>query len=336
MTRTASIAALVLLAGCGGSSSPSAATPTHHTPGPLADTWAWDGGAWHQTANTGPAPRYSASLAYDAARGVYIMFGGQTARATSDETWSWDGKTWKELSPAHKPPPRRAAAMAYDPVHRVVVLYGGVVPDAAEGFDASDTWTWDGSDWTVAVEKSTDPGPREGPLMVTAGNGVLLFGGRYYNVKYYGDAWTWDGKTWSRVDRAPEPPGRASSALVWDPVNSSLLVFGGTGLNATAGPGAQGALLGDFWSLAGSAWKQITAAGPPAQGFTNAIWDSGRKRAVVLLGMPCPQPSGDEWAWDGAAWSKTASGISPRWGAASAQNPDGSALIFGGSDEAGC
>src|SRR5438552_7087095 len=85
MTRTASIAALVLLAGCGGSSSPSAATPTHHTPGPLADTWAWDGGAWHQTANTGPAPRYSASLAYDAARGVYIMFGGQTARATSDE-----------------------------------------------------------------------------------------------------------------------------------------------------------------------------------------------------------------------------------------------------------
>src|SRR5438876_554793 len=234
MTRTASIAALVLLAGCGGSSSPSAATPTHHTPGPLADTWAWDGGAWHQTANTGPAPRYSASLAYDAARGVYIMFGGQTARATSDETW------------------------------------------------------------------------------------------------------TWDGKTWTRVDRAPEPPGRASSALVWDPVNSSLLVFGGTGLNSTAGPGAQGALLGDFWSLAGSAWKQITAAGPPAQGFTNAIWDSGRKRAIVLLGMPCPQPSGDAWAWDGAAWSKTASGISPRWGAASAQNPDGSALIFGGSDEAGC
>src|SRR5438552_20551 len=230
MTRTAAIAALVLLAGCGGSSSPSTATPTHRTPGPLADTWGWDGGAWHQTANSGPAPRYSASLAYDAARGVYVMFGGQTAKATSDETWSWDGKTWKALSPAHKPPPRRAAAMAYDPVHRVVVLYGGVVPDAAEGFDASDTWTWDGFDWTVAVEKSTDPGPREGPLMVTAGNRVLLFGGRYYNVKYYGDA----------------------------------------------------------------------------------------------------------GAWDGAAWSKTASGISPRWGAASAQNPDGSALIFGGSDEAGC
>src|SRR2546421_646121 len=112
----------------------------------------------------------------------------------------------------------------------------------------------------------------------------------------------------------PRAPSRralrgGSSALVWDPVNSSLRVFGGTGLNAIAGPGAQGALLGDFWSLAGSAWKQITAAGPPAQGFTNAIWDSGRKRAVVLLGMPCPQPSGDAWAWDGAAWSKTASGI---------------------------
>src|SRR2546427_3666444 len=206
MTRTAAIAALVLLAGCGGSSSQSAATPTHRTPGPLADTWAWDGGAWHQAAKTGPAPRYSASLAYDVARGVYVLFGGQTARATSDETWSWDGKTWKALSPAHKPPPRRAAAMAYDPVHRVVVLYGGVVPDAAEGFDASDTWTWDGSDWTVAGRESPDPGAREGAPLVTAANGDLLFargGPNLENDVYRAD---WGGNKLSRGHPAPRAP----------------------------------------------------------------------------------------------------------------------------------
>jgi len=65
------------------------------------------------------------------------------------------------------------------------------------------------------------------------------------------------------------------------------------------------------------------------------MWDG--KKIVVLLGMPCPNPSGDAWGWDGKAWLKLASpGISARYGAASAESPDGKALLFGGSDEPGC
>ena len=53
--------------------------------------------------------------------------------------------------------------------------------------------------------------------------------------------------------------------------------------------------------------------------------------------MPCPNPSDAAWAWDGMAWSKVVSpGIPARWGAATAQDKDGKALLFGGSNERGC
>jgi hypothetical protein len=259
----------------------------------------------------------------------------QTAKGTSDETWAWDGKVWKALAPAHKPPARRSAGMAYDPAHQVVILYGGLVPDQAEGHDASDTWAWDGTDWT---EREAGPGPtgqRDGPALVTAGDRVVLFGGRFYNEAYFGDAWAWDGMAWHRIDKDPQPPGRANAAVTWNPVESSLSIFGGNGFNSTAGPGAQGLPLGDAWSLTGSGWQENKASGPPTLSFANAIWDGGRKRPVVFLGISCPRPSGDAWAWDGHTWSKSATGIPPRWGAAVAQSTDGKAL-FGGSDQPGC
>src|SRR6266581_2343802 len=175
MSRTAWIMAVILLFACSGSQPAAQTSPTLRTPGALGDTWTGDGTAWHQVSVEGPKPRYSASLAYDAQHHVFVLFGGQTAQGSSDETWTWDGTTWMAISPAHKPPPRRSAAMAYDPAHQVVVLYGGLIPDQSEGAEASDTWTWDGLDWTLVSEKTKAPGPREGPRMITAGSRVLLF-----------------------------------------------------------------------------------------------------------------------------------------------------------------
>jgi hypothetical protein len=173
--------------------------------------------------------------------------------------------------------------------------------------------------------------------MVTAGARVILFGGHNGNTDYRGDAWTWDGRSWLRIDKDPTPRGRGNAALTWNPVDSSLFVFGGTGLKATAGVGALGEPLSDAWSLSGAAWTHLNGVGPPALALANAIWDAAGKRSIVLLGMPCPQPSDAAWAWDGKSWSKlSAPGVSARWGAAAAQDTDGKALLFGGSDEPGC
>jgi hypothetical protein len=89
--------------------------------------------------------------------------------------------------------------------------------------------------------------------------------------------------------------------------------------------------------LTNGGWTQVKGSGPPPLANSSGLWDSQGKRPVVLLGMDCPNPSNAAWAWDGAAWSaSTKPGISARWGAAVAQAPNGSAVLFGGSDEAGC
>jgi hypothetical protein len=339
VTRIALLAAAVILvlAGCGGSPVAAQPTPSTRTPGPLGDTWTWDGAGWHQVAVNGPTPRYLAALAYDSDHQSYVLFGGHTATGISDETWTWDGKSWKQLNPVHRPPPRMNAAMAYDPAHQVVVLYGGLIPNQNEGIEVGDTWTWDGSDWTEVDARPGEPGNRQGPRAVTTADGLILVGGHMGNIKYYGDAWTWNGKKWSRVDRAPTPPGRGAAAVVWNPVDSSLFVFSGTGFKPGAGPGNLGELLSDAWVLKDGAWTQLKGSGPPPVANSSGMWDSQTKRALVMLGMPCPNPSGDAWAWDGASWSAAPKpGMSARWGAAVAQAPDGSAVLLGGSDEAGC
>jgi hypothetical protein len=337
MGRAAQLIALVLLlVACSGSQ---ATMPTHspEQPGPLGDTWTWDGAAWHRATAAGPAPRYLAGMAYDPKHKVFVMFGGHTAKGSSDETWTWDGTVWKAASPAHKPPARSSAAMAYDLGHNVVVLYGGRIQGQEEGSVGGDTWTWDGADWTQVDVGPGAPGKRDGPLLVAAGNRVVLFGGRLYNQDYFGDAWTWGGKAWSRIDQGPRPPGRTSPAVVWNPADSSLFIFGGSGFKPPGGNGNLGEPLGDAWALTGVNWTQLKGSGPPTLAFANAIWDAGNKRAIVLLGMHCPTPSDSAWAWDGTAWSQLAApGMSARWGAAVAQDLDGKAVLFGGDNETGC
>ncbi len=326
----------VLLAACVGSTGSAQHSPIPRTPGSLGDTWTGDGASWRQHKVAGPAPRYFAALAYDAARHDYVLFGGQTPQGTSDETWTFDGATWIRITTEHKPPPRCDAAMAYDPAHRVVVLYGGLIPDKSEGFEADDTWTWNGVDWSQMIEHSKAPGPRDGPRMITAGNRVVLFGGRIGNISYFGDAWTWDGEAWLRVDRSPTPAGRADAAVVWDPTDSSIFVYGGSGMRPGGGPGETGVPLSDAWTFRGSDWSQIKAGGPSPLTVANAIWDARTDSAIVIFGIRCPSPSNDGWAWDGTKWSHTAIGIPARWGAGVAQDADGNILVFGGSDQPGC
>jgi hypothetical protein len=79
-------------------------------------------------------------MAYDSARGVTILFGGQEGflGPDSDETWEWDGNTWTQRITSG-PTAREDHAMAFDSARQVVVLFGGW----HHGFDG-ETWEWDG------------------------------------------------------------------------------------------------------------------------------------------------------------------------------------------------
>jgi hypothetical protein len=71
--------------------------------GALEDTWIWDGQQWKEVKTAGPGKRSDHVMAYDAARGKTVLFGGGSwdgkVSTQYDDTWEWDGKQWKQVNP---------------------------------------------------------------------------------------------------------------------------------------------------------------------------------------------------------------------------------------------
>src|SRR5262249_20094684 len=73
------------------------------------DTWTWDGTNWRQQhPSSSPSARGSGrQMAYDAASGQLILFGGGNPNgAFYGDTWEWSGTNWIQLSPSTSPSPR--------------------------------------------------------------------------------------------------------------------------------------------------------------------------------------------------------------------------------------
>src|SRR5205823_4482761 len=113
------------------------------------DTWSWDGFTWTQRAAgpSAPSARYGASMTYDGATGLLMLFGGVRSNGSeSAELWGWDGATWTLASAGGtgSPTSQSFRALAYDPDHSAVVLlgadYGGSC-GAQYGY-CGETWTW--------------------------------------------------------------------------------------------------------------------------------------------------------------------------------------------------
>lgn len=154
----------------------------------FGDTWEWDGIEWRQVATTGPAPRLldTNSLVFDDARGVSVLFGGQTlTNLWYGDTWQWDGHTWTQLSNGG-PTPRNDGVMAYDSIRRRIVLFGG---DGAETGFLGDTWFWDGHTWTPSAIQG--PTPRSGHAITfdSRRGRCVLFGGSPAPFSVLSDTW---------------------------------------------------------------------------------------------------------------------------------------------------
>src|SRR2546421_96454 len=90
-----------------------------------------------------PSPRFFSAMAYDAAHGQVVLFGGESSRrpALPNDTWTWDGTDWMQQHPAHSPGSRMYAGSAYDPATSRVLMFGGL---DSSGEPVNETWTWDG------------------------------------------------------------------------------------------------------------------------------------------------------------------------------------------------
>jgi hypothetical protein len=180
-------------------------------------------------------------MAFDEARGVVVVFGGNG----SNGTWTWDGNQWTLADSSSGPGPLAHHAMSYDRRRQRVVMYGGF--PITGGARLSDTWEWNGSRWERAATNG-NPGARSHHRMAydpVRGVTVLFGGGDSTST----ETWTYDGRAWQRHD-APGPGARWSHAMAWDESRQRVVLFGGGQGARPFGP------LGDTWEWDGGRWTQ--------------------------------------------------------------------------------
>jgi hypothetical protein len=109
---------------------------------------------------------------------------------------------------------------------------------------------------------------------------------------------------------SPTGPGpRGGGALVYDPENRGVILFGGTHTVPHADGTNEAVTDGDTWLWDGKAWRRLEVFGPPARSVAMVAYDSAR-HVVVMFGGGGPTGRGaallldDTWTWDGAKWSE--------------------------------
>ncbi len=210
-----------------------------------AQTWEREDTTWKLQARDDPANLMTHAMAFDAARGVSIMFGGQADSFAGifpvNDTWQWNGKLWQQPSPPSAPSPRFGHSMAYDSARGVIVLYGGGTNTNIN----TETWEWDGQTWTLRATS----GPAASiyaPIAYHAARGTtILFGGVVRVGQSFDstdETWEWDGDTWRRLNLPVCPSPRHYHAMAYDPIRERIVMFGGTTTNGNI-------VNGETWEL---------------------------------------------------------------------------------------
>ena len=199
-------------------------------------------------------------MAYDAATGQVVLFGGYNGGAYLGDTWTYNGTTWTQQSPATSPSARDYSTTAYDAATAQIMLFGGGTNNGIAG----DTWTYNGTTWTQQSPATIPPVRDVSTMSYDTVNGqMVLFGGEGSSGSL-GDTWTYNGTTWTQQGPATSPPARYSSTMAYDTATGQVVLFGGSGSSGN---------LGDTWTY------QVGAAGTP----TSPVGTAGAQTPVYFL-----------------------------------------------------
>jgi len=321
--------------------------------GSLNDTWTWDGTNWTQQFPATPPPaRYFAGMSYDAGHSQVVLFGGAGGDAVYvplGDTWIWDGTNWTQQHPLVSPPTRVAASMAYDAASHQTVLFGGGIAGTSICVPyvlcepVGDTWTWDGSNWTLHLLVVSPPARVQASMAYDAPRGqIVLFGGA--GAGHGRDTWTWDGSSWLPHLPATSPGARQAASMEYDAQAQLVVLFAGccrgpqddtwtwdgntwsevprtwpenrfgAGMARDAATGQvvlfggrdyANQLFNDTWTWDGTSWtEQHPSVSPPARVWTNVVYDAATKQLVLFGGNTGTSNLNDTWTWDGTSWTQ--------------------------------
>lgn len=280
--------------------------------------------AWTQIVSSPmPGARAEPAMAYDAADGYVLFFGGHNSTAMMSDTWTYQNGVWTQLSilAPHHPTARRGSMMSYDPACGCVILFGGTSTTGSQ----NDTWAYSAGTWTniTSLVGAGPPARRIGGMDYdAASNELVLFGGhngsgsKATSYAYFNDTWVLAGDPltggrWVQDLSSPAtPPPRAEPMLAYDPTTQAVILFGGylqTGSVSTTPI----TVYGDTWSFQNGTWTQLRVAGPPPRDGGYMTFDPSLGGIVLFGGHFRDQRLWDTWLWNGAAWKSLYAWPSP-------------------------
>jgi hypothetical protein len=127
------------------------------------------------------------------------------------------------------------------------------------------------------------------PLGFTFANGVTLVV----------DDWRRTGRLrLSGPEQTPAvPPARAHHALVYDESSHRVLLYGGSTATSSAFT-----FLDDLWAWRGHRWERVPSRGP-ARASHRLVYDTSKRRLLMLGGYDGRSSLGDILRFDGTEWS---------------------------------
>lgn len=289
-------------------------------------------GRWTRVEGSGPPPRSGYGISYDAARGLVVLFGGESATEWFNDTWTYSPATgtWTEMRPAVSPPARSRTSMVYDSASQRTVIFGGYVPMAP---GRNDTWAYDTANntWTDMVPPVAPEGRYAHAMAYDSANEVtVLFGGKTGPEE--NDTWTYDLglNSWKNMAPAGAPPSRMSQSMSFDEAHGMTILFGGY---------SGGGMVNDTWSynITANNWvRKGLNGGPDARENQAMDYDPTMQRTVLFGGWSYSSPDkSDTWSYDAGKdqWTARSPALAPSarsWHRLVNDPGRGVFLLFGG------
>ncbi len=253
--------------------------------------------SWRRISNA--LRRYDHGMAYDAARNQVVVFGGaETPDRVNADTFVRAADQWVLRAPAHSPSPRSALSMTYDAVRQNILVFGGD--------DKSETWTWDGTDWTQRMPPVSPPYRQYGGQAFDAARGVTVLSGGWQHdtTTQLADTWTWDGTTWTEQHPAHPLPLGDSMACAFDSFRSEVVCAGGFIANTYSR---------ETYTWDGTDWTKRNPAHRFTPRYQPALSFDAARGVIVLFSGADVNASNDSdtWEWDGVDWSQRMPVASP-------------------------
>ncbi len=253
---------------------------------------------WRTANASTPSGRTNHIIAYDAARGRVLLFGGFGDFGNESDTWEWDGTSWTQRFPNNSPTFKENDVMTYDAARGRVLLFADATSDVVPG----GTWEWDGTNWTK-MSPSVSPTVESPAISYDAARArVVLFG---IDDAAGVETWEWDGLEWDQQFPTESPSYRFDHAMAYDPIRGQVVLFGGFGIDGLADFDH----LGDTWEWDGTVWQEVAPAGAaPIEREDHAMaFDASRGRVTLYGGRGragSPARLADIWEWNGTAWTE--------------------------------